>query len=155
MTMDADDYRRHGTWARFSPPLRERADVELGLWDALAAGTLEYVISDHSGYPPEMKDVPTIWEAADGVPAVQTCYPLLLSEGVHKRGLSLERFVSLSSSAAARLYGLYPRKGALLPGVSDADLAVVDIDRSWTVDPASSSTSTRGRRRPAPRSGGA
>lgn len=134
MTMDADDYRRHGTWARFSPPLRERADVER-LWDALAAGTLEYVISDHSGYPPEMKDVPTIWEAADGVPAVQTCYPLLLSEGVHKRGLSLERFVSLSSSAAARLYGLYPRKGALLPGVSDADLAVVDIDRSWTVDP--------------------
>jgi allantoinase len=134
ITMDSDDYVRHGAWARFSPPLRERADVER-LWEALAVGTLEYVISDHSGYPPEMKEVATIWEAADGVPAVQTCYPLLLSEGFHRRGLPLERVVSLSSSAAARLYGLYPRKGAMLPGASDADLAIVDLDAEWILDP--------------------
>jgi dihydroorotase-like cyclic amidohydrolase len=80
-----------------------------------------------------MKDVDSIWDAADGVPAVQTCYPVLLSEGVHRRGLSLERFVSLSSSQAARLYGLYPRKGALLPGVSDADMAIVDLDAEWQI----------------------
>lgn len=135
MTMDADDYVRHGAWARFAPPLRERSDVER-LWAALADGTLRYVISDHSGYPRELKDVATIWEAADGIPAVQTCYPLLLSEGVAKRGLPLERFVTLSSAEAARLYGLYPRKGALLPGASDADLAIVDLDRAWTLDPA-------------------
>ena len=135
LTMDADDYERHGPWARFAPPLRERADVEC-LWAALADGTLRYVISDHSGYPPEMKDVEAIWDAADGIPAVQTCYPLLLSEGVSKRGLPLERFVTLSSSEAARLYGLYPRKGALLPGVSDADLAVVDLDHRWALDTA-------------------
>jgi allantoinase len=134
MTMDAADYVRHGAWARFSPPLRERVDVER-LWEALACGTLEYVISDHSGYPPEMKEVETIWEAADGVPAVQTCYPLLLSEGFHARqAISLEQFVTLSSATAARLYGLYPRKGALLPGVSDADLAIVDIDAEWTLE---------------------
>jgi dihydroorotase-like cyclic amidohydrolase len=135
ITMDADDYRRHGPWARFSPPLRERADVER-LWEAIADGTLRYVISDHSGYPPGMKDVASIWDAADGIPSVQTCYPLLLSEGVIKRGLSLERFVTLSSAEAARLYGLYPRKGALLPGISDADLAIVELDRAWTLDPS-------------------
>ena len=61
----------------------------------------------------------------------QLRYPMLLSEGVHKRGLSLERFVSLSSAQAARLYGLYPRKGAILPGVSDADLTLVDLQREW------------------------
>jgi allantoinase len=134
LTMDSDDYVRHGTWARFAPPLRPRADVER-LWEALIDGTLSYVISDHSGGPPEAKEVETIWEASDGAGATQTCYPLLLSEGVHRRGLSLERFVTLSSSCAARLYGLYPRKGALLPGRSDADLAIVDLSKRWTIDP--------------------
>ena len=133
LTMNADDYVRHGPWARFSPPLRERETVE-ALWAALADGTLEYVISDHSGYPPEMKDVESIWDAADGIPAAQTCYPLLLSEGVRRRGLPLERFVSLSSSRAARLYGLHPRKGALRPGESDADLAIVDLERTWKIE---------------------
>jgi len=133
LTMDEDDYRRHGTWARFSPPLRPRAAVER-LWDAVRDGTLEYVISDHSGYPPEMKEVESIWDAADGVPAVQTCYPMLLSEGVHRRGISLEHFVTLSSAQAARLYGIYPRKGALLPTVSDADVSIMDIDQTWSLD---------------------
>ena len=132
LTMDEEDYLRHGPWARFSPPLRKRETVER-LWQALAEGVLEYVISDHSGYSPELKDVASIWDAADGIPTAQTCYPLLLSEGVHARGISLERFVSLSSARAAHLYGLYPRKGALMPGRSDADLALVDLERSWTI----------------------
>lgn len=133
LTMDEEDYFRHGSWARFSPPARARATVE-ALWQALAGGVLEYVISDHSGYPPHMKEATSIWDVADGIPTVQTCYPLLLSEGVHARGISLERFATLSSARAARLYGLYPRKGAILPGVSDADLAIVDLARTWTLD---------------------
>ena len=110
LTMDDDDYVQHGPWARFSPPLRTRETVE-ALWDGLADGTLEYVISDHSGYPPEMKDVESIWDATDGIPTAQPATPFLLSEGVRRRGLSLERFASLVVQAA-RLYGLYPRKGA-------------------------------------------
>jgi len=135
LTMDSDDYIKHGTWARFAPPLRPREDVER-LWEALADGTLSYVISDHSGGSPADKEVPTIWDASDGAGATQTCYPLLLSEGVHRRGISLERFVTLSSSCAARVYGLYPRKGAVIPGRSDADLAIVDLNKKWTIDPA-------------------
>jgi allantoinase len=133
LSMDEDDYLRHGTWARFSPPLRPRADVEK-LWQGVLDGTLEYVISDHSGYPPKMKAVDTIWDAADGIPAVQTCYPVLMSEGVHKRGLSLERFVTLSSAQAARLYDIYPQKGAFVPGKSDADLAIMDVGTTWTLE---------------------
>jgi allantoinase len=132
LTIDEELYFERGPYARFSPPSRSRSTID-ALWRAVADGTLEYVISDHSGYPPALKEVESIWDAADGVPAVQTCYPALLSEGVHRRGLSLERFVTLSSSRAARLYGLYPRKGALLPGVSDADLAIVDLERRSTL----------------------
>lgn len=132
LTIDEDAYFRIGPYARFSPPSRSRATIEK-LWEAVADGTLQYVISDHSGYPPELKEVASIWDAADGVPAVQTCFPALLSEGVHQRALSLERFADISSGRAAQLYGLYPRKGALLPTVSDADLALVDLDRRWTL----------------------
>jgi allantoinase len=133
LTMDEGDYLRHGPRARFSPPLRPRETVE-ALWSGVASGILEYVISDHSGYPFTMKDVESVWEAADGIPTVQTCYPLLLSDGVARRELPLERFVTLSSGRAARLYGLYPRKGALVPGASDADLVLVDLARRWTID---------------------
>jgi len=135
LTVHQGSYFDIGPRARFSPPARIHGTID-ALWRGVADGTLQYVISDHSGYPLTMKDVSSIWDAADGVPAVQTCYPVLLSEGVHRRGLPLERFVTLSSSQAARLYGLYPRKGALLPGVSDADLAVVDLDREWEIRPA-------------------
>ena len=53
------------------------------------------------------------------------CTSVLLSEGVHKRGLSLERFAQLTSTAAAKMFGLYPRKGAIAVG-SDADLVIYD-----------------------------
>ena len=132
LTIDEETYFAVGPRARFSPPARNRQTIER-LWEGVRTGALQYVISDHSGYPLSMKDVGSIWDAADGVPAVQTCYPVLLSEGVHRRGLSLERFVTLSSSQAARLYGLYPRKGALLPGASDADLALIDLNAEWRI----------------------
>jgi dihydroorotase-like cyclic amidohydrolase len=77
-----------------------------------------------------------VWEAPDGAPSIETCFPLALSEGVHRRGLSLERFATLSAGAAARAYGLYPRKGALLPGVSDADLTLVDLHARRRIDAA-------------------
>jgi allantoinase len=56
--------------------------------------------------------------------------PVLLTEGVHKRGLSLPDLVRLTAGNPARIFGLYPRKGSLLPG-ADADLTVVDLDAEW------------------------
>lgn len=57
----------------------------------------------------------------------------LLTEGVHKRGMNPERLARLTSENAARIMGLYPRKGNLLPG-ADADIAVVDLNEEWTFD---------------------
>lgn len=135
LCLDAADRDRLGPRARIAPPVRERATVD-ALWAALADGTLAWVGSDHSPYPPSLKSGADVWAVPDGAPSIETCFPLLLSEGVHRRGLALERFATLSSAAAARAYGLWPRKGALLPGRSDADLALVDLDARWTVEPS-------------------
>jgi allantoinase len=135
LCLDAEARDRLGPRARIAPPIRESATVE-ALWRALAGGTLRWVGSDHSPYPPELKAGDDVWAVPDGAPSIETCFPLLLSEGVHRRGLELERFAALSSAEAARAYGLWPRKGALRPGESDADLAIVDLAASWTVRPA-------------------
>jgi allantoinase len=134
LCLDAAARDRIGPRARIAPPIRERGTVE-ALWRGLADGTLRWVGSDHSPYPPALKASDDVWAVPDGAPSIETCFPLLLSEGVHARGLPLERFVTLSSAEAARAYGLWPRKGALVPGRSDADLAIVDLAARWTVEP--------------------
>jgi allantoinase len=80
-----------------------------------------------------MKQTQDIWAAWGGLSGVQTLLPALLTEGVHARGLSLSKLVSLTAGNPARRLGLYPRKGALEIG-SDADLTLVDLDRTWTLD---------------------
>jgi allantoinase len=59
--------------------------------------------------------------------------PLVLDEAFHRRGMSLDAFVRFSSTNAARIVGLYPRKGSLRPG-SDADIVIFDLDSEWQVD---------------------
>jgi allantoinase len=130
LTLDAADRDRIGPRARIAPPIRGRATVE-ALWLALADGTLRWIGSDHSPYPPPLKAGEDVWEAPDGAPSIETCFPLALSEG-RKRGIPLDRLATLCGAGAARAYGLYPRKGALQPG-ADADLALVDLDRRWTI----------------------
>ncbi len=97
--------------------MRERATVE-ALWSALGDGTLRWIGSDHSPYPPSLKAGDDVWAAPDGAPSIETCFPLALSEG-RRRGLGLERLATLCGAAASRAYGLYPRKGALLPGADE------------------------------------
>ena len=66
-----------------------------------------------------------IADATGGHVGVETRLPIIYTEGVSKRGMSLERFVAVTSTNAARVLGLYPRKGAIAPG-SDADVVVFD-----------------------------
>jgi allantoinase len=79
-----------------------------------------------------MKQTDDIWAAWGGLGGVQSLLPALLSEGVHRRGMSVSDVVRLTSAAPARRLGLFPRKGALDVG-SDADLALVDLEASWTL----------------------
>src|SRR5690606_23286723 len=68
----------------------------------------------------------------NGVPGVETRLPLLFSEGVKKGRISLNRFVELTATNAAKLYGLYPRKGTISVG-ADADIVIWDTEKEVTI----------------------
>jgi len=106
------------------PPLRETRDRE-ALWRGLADGSIDTMGSDHAAWTRTQKMEPNldVLEMRPGVADLDTMYPLLLSEGVLGGRISLERFVALTSTSSARLFGLYPRKGTIAVG-SDADLVV-------------------------------
>ena len=128
LALDEDDLSRLGAVAKSAPPLRSAAVVG-ELWGALLRGDIDWVASDHSPCPPDMKQG-DVWQAWGGISGVQTTLPVLLDEAVHRRGLPLPRLVTLTAGNPARRFGLYPRKGALVSG-SDADLTLVDLDGEW------------------------
>jgi allantoinase len=133
LLLDEEAFERLGPVAKCAPPLRPRQAVE-GLWRQVLDGTIDCLASDHSPCPPEDKarGAGDVWQAWGGISGVQTLLPLMVSEGVHRRGLSLERLVRLTSTNAAKIFGLYPRKGSLVPG-ADADMVILDLDREWTI----------------------
>jgi len=135
LTLDDEEGARIGRLATGAPPLRPRRQVD-ALWRRVLDGRVQSVGSDHSPATVAQKDLSRQehWDAPDGVTGVQTLLPLLLSEGVHARGLGLERVASLTAANPARMFGLYPRKGAIQIG-GDADFAVVDMQRRWTLTP--------------------
>jgi len=110
---------------KVNPPLRFQDDID-SLWEAIADGSIDTVGSDHVPRRSEKKRG-TVWQASAGFPGVETLLPVLLSEGVNKRGISLQRVAELTSYNPARIFHLYPRKGTLLPG-SDADIILVDLE---------------------------
>jgi dihydropyrimidinase len=121
-----------------SPPPRTVSDQQV-LWEALRAGVFQVVSSDHSPYrfdDPQGKklhgDGAPFHKIPNGLPGVEVRLPLLFSEGVGKGRLDLNRFVSLTATEPARLYGLYPRKGTIAPG-SDADIAIWDPSLEVTI----------------------
>jgi allantoinase len=131
LLLDETDLEQLAAFGKCAPPLRTRQEVE-ALWQALLDGAIDWVASDHSPCPPAMKETDDIWSAWGGLSGVQTLLAALVSEGVHARGMSLPRLVSLTAGSPARRLGLYPRKGTLDPG-SDADLILLDLDTSWTL----------------------
>lgn len=127
-----------GVRARINPPVKYRADLE-ALWEAVAAGAIDTIGSDHCSRDLRAKlgtgGGTDVWKTASAFPGLGTLLPLLLSEGHHKRGLGLPRIAELTSLNAARLYGLFPRKGWIGVG-ADADLALVDLAARRTITPA-------------------
>jgi dihydropyrimidinase len=116
-----------------SPPLRPRAGQER-LWRALASGELQVVATDHC--PFRMKDQKTLGrddfsKIPGGAPGIETRMSLLYDGGVRAGRISLTRFVELTATNPARIFGLYPRKGVIAAG-SDADLVVWDPEQEIT-----------------------
>ena len=120
-----------------SPPLRA-ASGQAALWRALADGAIQTVATDHCPFRLADKALGAqdFSRIPNGAPGIETRLTLLWSAGVRTGQLSMNRFVEVTATAPARLFGLYPRKGELAVG-SDADLVIWDPERTATIAAAS------------------
>lgn len=110
-----------------SPPLRDKRNQK-PLWDALNAGLIDTVATDHAPFDfTGQKELgrEDFTKIPNGIPTIEDRVNLLYTYGVSRGHLSLERFVNAASTRAAQLFGLYPRKGTIAVG-ADADLVVYD-----------------------------
>ena len=111
-----------------SPPLRAKRNLDV-LWKALAAGDIDTVGTDHCPFDAEQKLMgkDSFVNIPNGIPGIEDRVNLLYTQGVKRGRVDLERFVDAASTRAAKLFGLYPRKGTVAVG-SDADLVVYDTN---------------------------
>ena len=137
LTADDISMDLEGTKFCCSPPPRDKAAQE-AVWRGLANGTFQVFSSDHAPYRYDETgkllkgDKTTFKDTANGVPGIELRVPLLFSEGVGKGRIDINRFVALTATNHARIYGLYPKKGTIAVG-SDADIAIWDPQREVTV----------------------
>jgi len=120
----ADDLERLGTLVKCAPPLRDGGE-QAALWSSLLEGAIDIVASDHSPSEPSMKQC-AFGAAWGGIGGVQSTLPVLLDRGLHQKGLTLQRILSLLAGYPAERFRI-ERKGALTPGY-DADLVLVDLN---------------------------
>lgn len=142
--LTSDEYDKPGfEGAKYvmTPPLRTHAHQE-SLWRGLRTNDLQVVSTDHCPYcfnenphgirssKEQGKD--DFSKIPNGAPGVEYRLPLLYDGGVTRNRLSLNRFVQLTSTAPAKLFGLFPRKGTIAVG-SDADIVLFDPNERWTI----------------------
>ncbi|HUG55503.1 MAG TPA: allantoinase AllB [Candidatus Limnocylindrales bacterium] len=141
LAFDESDVKRLGPALKCAPPIRDAGNRE-ALWRAVREGEIEHVASDHSPCAAEekTKGERDIFLAWGGVSGVQSLLPAMLTEGA-ARGFGLVAIARLVATAPARLLGLHPRKGEIREG-ADADLALVDPTRAWTLEAAALQTAS-------------
>lgn len=113
-----------------TPPVRSAGDRR-ALWSGLADGSIQTVATDHCPFrfaDQKTLGVDDFTKIPNGAPGIESRMPLLYSEGVARGCISLRQFVELTSTNAARIFGMYPAKGTIAPG-SDADLVIIDPER--------------------------
>ena len=116
------------------PPLRTKSDQQ-AMWYGLKNGIIDTVGTDHVANTLSLKQGKgDLWTALSGFPGMGTMLPVLLSEGVNKDRITLERLVEITSYSAARIFDMYPLKGTIVKG-SDADLTIIDLEMQKTVTP--------------------
>ncbi len=136
LAFDRETISEIGVYGIGTPPVRDAANRE-GLWERLHDGAVQLFGSDHAPHGTTEKEARPL-EVPPGMPQLETAVPAML-DAVARGRLSVRELVSCYAERPARLHGLYPQKGTIQPG-SDADLVVVDPDRTWTVDAAAMET---------------
>ena len=127
------EMKRQGPLTKIGPPLRHPEHLA-AMWAGVADGSIDVIASDHAPHTPQAKSPgwENIFAAPFGMAGTETLLPLVYSEGVAKRGLGLAWLAKVMSENPARIFGLYPRKGAIQAG-ADADLVIVDPERRRTL----------------------
>lgn len=125
-----------------SPPLRDKRNNGI-LWKALAAGAIDTVGTDHCPFDTEQKQLgeAAFTQIPNGIPGIEDRVNLLYTHGVARGKLDLNRFVDVASTQAAKLFGLFPRKGTIAVG-SDADLVIYDTSYRGVVSAKTQSMNT-------------
>jgi dihydroorotase (multifunctional complex type) len=124
-----EEVKEQGAFRKFTPPARALGPDDLeAMWERLRNGSFSYLASDHAPSTRQQKTSGSIWDVHFGLPGIDTTFPVML-DAVCRGKLNLNRLVELYSLMPARIYGLFPRKGALRVG-SDADFTLVDLEGS-------------------------
>ncbi len=130
--LSEDDVIRMGPWAKWAPPPRDKARVAK-MWELLNLGYIDTLGSDHGPYTKDEKlaGVNNIWNAFNGASSIEATLPLML-DAVNSGKTTLDRFIQVACENPAKLFGLYPRKGALQVG-SDADFLIIDTKADYKI----------------------
>jgi D-hydantoinase len=128
LTLAAEDVDR--TLGKVNPPIRRNREHQKRLWNFIDRGALDCIGSDHA--PCAKKHKTDFWDAYVGVAGIQTLLPVMLSEGVNKGRIAINKLVEITSYNTARTFGLFPKKGTIEVG-SDADLVLLDMDKKTVV----------------------
>jgi dihydropyrimidinase len=120
-----------------TPPLREKWNQDK-LWQGLAGNDLQVISTDHCPFcfkEQKVLGLDDFTKIPNGGPGVEHRMSLIYNGGVVGRRISVNRFVELTSTAAAKLFGLFPRKGTIAVG-SDADIVIFDPNQEQTISAA-------------------
>lgn len=135
LLLDASLYEKDFDGAKWvmSPPLREKKD-QASLWGGINQGSVQVVATDHCPFMWEQKKMgeKDFSKIPNGHPAIEHRVELLFSEGVAKNRITLTKFVEVMSTNAAKIFGMYPKKGTLAIG-SDADVLIFDPNKKHTL----------------------
>lgn len=131
LTLTVDDLEAKGGFAKCNPPLRSKENLEK-LWNLVNEGKIDCIGTDHTIYTDEdrLKHGNDIWSMPPGIGASDLFIPLMVDEGFNKRNMDMVKIANLTATAPAKIFGLYPEKGAIRVN-SDADLIIVDTDEEW------------------------
>jgi dihydropyrimidinase len=130
--LSIDKFHPAGFLAKMTPPFRAPGDREV-LWEGIREGVIDTIGTDSAARSLDQKNpAGGLFGSKGAFPAVETHFPVLLTEGYHRRGIPLHVLAEKASLGPARAYGLFPRKGTFFPG-ADADLVLVDLNKSWKV----------------------